>query len=70
MVRAFTDRGAATAFFCRDRYKEALELSRETGALNIKCNVFNRNSMEFAADVVKEFMEDRLDTLVCNILPD
>ena len=26
--------------------------------------------MEFAADVVKEFMEDRLDTLVCNILPE
>lgn len=70
LVRAFTDRGATTAFFCRDRYKEALELSRETGALNIKCNVFNRNSMEFAADVVKEFMEDRLDTLVCNILPE
>ena len=37
LVRAFTDRGATTAFFCRDRYKEALELSRETGALNIKC---------------------------------
>ena len=70
LVRAFTDRGATTAFFCRDRYKEALELSRETGALNIKCNVFNRNSMEFAADVVKEFMENRLDTLVCNILPE
>ena len=70
LVRAFTDRGSTTAFFCRDRYKEALELSRETGALNIKCNVFNRNSMEFAADVVKEFMEDRLDTLVCNILPE
>lgn len=66
-VHAFAERGATSAFLCGDQFKEALALSRETGALNIKCNVFNRESMESAMEVADAFFEHRLDTVVCNM---
>ena len=56
LVRAFTDRGATTAFFCRDRYKEALELSKElpdNEALShyLRATCLNRMDRPVEADV-------------------
>ncbi|MBQ6582254.1 MAG: 3-oxoacyl-ACP reductase FabG [Mogibacterium sp.] len=65
-VRRFTSRGASTAFLYRRSYREALELSRETGALNIRCNVADPESVHAAMEVVNEFFDGEIDVLVCN----
>lgn len=73
VVQSFAERGATSAFFCGDRFREALILSRDTGALNIKCNVFNLDSQKSAMEVADAFFEHRLDTVICNVgmdLPD
>lgn len=67
VVQSFAERGATSAFFCGDRFKEALILSRDTGALNIKCNVFNPDSLGSAMEVADAFFEHRLDTVICNV---
>lgn len=66
MVTAFTGRGARVAFLYREQYKDALELARNTGALNIKCNIYSPESLTSAGDVIKEFFEGHVDTLICN----
>lgn len=67
VVQSFAERGATSAFFCGDRFNEALILSRDTGALNIKCNVFNPESLGSAMEVADAFFEHRLDTVICNV---
>lgn len=67
VVQSFAERGATSAFFCGDRFKEALILSRDTGALNIKCNVFNPDSLSSAMEVADAFFEHHLDTVICNV---
>ncbi len=66
MVASFTGRGARVAFLYRERYREALELARNTGALNVKCNIYSPESLASAGNVVKEFFEGHIDTLICN----
>lgn len=65
-VRLFSASGASVAFFYRKSYKEALELSKETGALNIKCNVASSESVTAAMDVAKEYFDSEVDVLICN----
>ena len=65
-VRQFTARGATTAFLYRKSYREALELSRETGALNVRCNVADPESVHAAMEVVNAFFDGEIDVLICN----
>lgn len=67
MVEAFAGRGGTVAFLYREQSHQGLGLARKTGALNIKCNLSSTKSLESAADVVREFFESRLDTLICNV---
>lgn len=67
MVETFAGRGGTVAFLYREQSHQGLELARESGALNIKCNLSSEKSLASAADVVKEFFESRLDTLICNV---
>ncbi len=70
VVQAFAERGATSAFFCGNRFREALLLSRDTGALNIKCNILSQESLASAMDVADAFFEHRLNTVICNIRPE
>lgn len=65
-VREFTVHGASVAFFYHKSYREALALSRETGALNVRCNIANPDSVAAAMAVVTEFFDAHIDTLICN----
>lgn len=67
MVETFAGRGGTVAFLYREQSHLGLELARKSGALNIKCNLSSEKSLASAADVVKEFFESRLDTLICNV---
>lgn len=65
-VREFTGLGAEVVFFYRQSDAEAFKLSRETGALNVRCNVSNPESVKAAFEVAKEFLSGEIDVLVCN----
>lgn len=65
-VRQFAAEGSSVAFLYKSSNQKALELSKATGALNIKCNVANSPSVEAAMDVANEFFEGQLDVLICN----
>ena len=65
-VREFTGEGSSVAFMYRSSTQKALELSRATGALNIKCNVASSPSVKAAMDVANEFFENEIDVLICN----
>lgn len=65
-VREFAAEGSSVAFLYKSSIQKALELSKATGALNIKCNVASSPSVKAAMDVANEFFEDELDVLICN----
>lgn len=65
-VKEFTARNAAVAFFYNQSYTESVKLSKETGALNIKCNVSNAKSVDAAMCVANEFFDNDIDLLICN----
>lgn len=65
-VREFAAEGSSVAFLYKSSNQKALELSKATGALNIKCNVASSPSVKAAMDVANEFFEDELDVLICN----
>jgi len=65
-VREFSAQGSSVAFFYRNSYKAALELSRQSGALNIRCNVANPESVHAAMEVVNGYFDQRVDVLICN----
>ncbi len=65
-VREFAAEGSSVAFLYKSSSQKALELSKATGALNIKCNVASSPSVKAAMDVANEFFEDELDVLICN----
>ena len=60
-VREFTGEGSSVAFMYRNSTQKALELSKATGALNIKCNVASSPSVKAAMDVANEFFENEID---------
>jgi 3-oxoacyl-[acyl-carrier protein] reductase len=65
-VRQFSGRSSTVAFFYHNSYEEALALSRETGSLNIKCNVANPDSVRSAMQVVNEYFSNEIDVLIIN----
>lgn len=65
-VREFTGNGAEVAFFYRKSDDEAFKLSRETGALNVRCNVANPDSVKAAMEVAGAFLSNEVDVLICN----
>ncbi|MBQ6621733.1 MAG: SDR family oxidoreductase [Mogibacterium sp.] len=65
-VRRFASRGASVAFLYRKSYQEAFDLSRETGALNVRCNAADPASVHAAMEVINEFFDGEIDVLICN----
>lgn len=65
-VRKFAARGAQVAFLYRKSQKEAMSLSKRTGALAVQCNVGNPQSVANAMEVVKAYFDNEIDVLVCN----
>ncbi len=65
-VRCFTSHGATVAFLYNKSQKEAYDLSRETGALAVRCNVGIYESVRNAMDVIKEYFEGEIDVLINN----
>ena len=65
-VRSFSAHGSTVAFFYHRAHQESIALSRETGALNIRCNIEYPESVANAAEVVAEFFDGEIDTLICN----
>jgi 3-oxoacyl-[acyl-carrier protein] reductase len=65
-VRRFSEHGASIAFLYHKSFEEAVNLSRETGALSIRCNVANPGSVDAAMSVAREFFGGHIDTLICN----
>ena len=65
MVRAFAQKGWRTAFTYLRSEESALSLSRETGALALRCDA---RSEEETAQMAKQVLESlgHLDALVCN----
>lgn len=65
MVRAFAQRGFRTAFTYLSSADHARDLSRETGALALRCDARNEEeTAQMAARVLDAF--GHLDALVCN----
>ncbi len=67
LVETFAGRGATVAFLYHAKAHQSLELVRRSGALNIKCNLRNEESLNLSTDVVKEFFQSQLDVFVCNV---
>lgn len=65
-VREFTTHGAMVAFFYNNSHSESVQLSKETGALNVKCNIASPKSVMAAMNVVKAYFGAPIDVLVCN----
>ena len=65
-VKLFTAHGSSVAFFYKNSYEKAIQLSKETGALNIRCDVSNLKSVAEAMKVVNAFFNEKIDTLICN----
>lgn len=65
-VREFTGNGAEVAFFYRKSDDNAFQLSRETGALNVRCNVANPESVKASMEVAGAFLSNEIDVLICN----
>lgn len=65
-VREFTGNGAEVAFFYRKSDDEAFKLSKATGALNVRCNVANPESVKASTEVASAFLSNEIDVLVCN----
>lgn len=65
-VRDFCARGAEVAFFYNHSYEKAIMVGKETGALNIRCNVANELSVERAMKVANEYFNGHIDVLICN----
>lgn len=67
IVRKFSSYGSSLAFFYNNSYDKALSLSKETGALNIRCKISNIDSVWAAREVIREFFKNEFDTLICNL---
>jgi 3-oxoacyl-[acyl-carrier protein] reductase len=65
-VRRFTSMGAVVAFLYNKSQREAFELSKETGALAVRCDVSNPRAVESAMEVVNDYMDGEIDVLICN----
>ena len=65
-VRRFTSMGAVVAFLYNKSQKEAFELSKETGALAVRCDVSNPRAVESAMEVVNDYMDGEIDVIICN----
>lgn len=65
-VRRFAAMGATVAFLYNKSQDAAFALSKETGALAVRCDVANPKAVESAMAVINEYMDGRVDVLICN----
>lgn len=65
-VRRFAARGAAVAFLYKNSYDAAVALSKETGALNIRCDVSDPEQARQAMAAAAEYFGGVCDVLICN----
>ena len=65
-VRRFTSMGAVVAFLYNKSQRETFELSKETGALAVRCDVSNPRAVESAMEVVNDYMDGEIDVIICN----
>ena len=66
-VRKFASEGYAAAFFYAGNDEAAEAVSKETGALAVKCDVSDSEAVRLGvAQVLEHFGRDSFDTVVCN----
>lgn len=66
-VRKFTEEGFGVSFFYKDSEEAAEEVSRETGALAVRCDVADSEEVRLrTAEVLEHFGKDGFDVVVCN----
>lgn len=65
-VRSFAAHGASVAFLYNKSHEAAMQLSKETGALAIRCNVGSPESVGSAMEVAREYFKGAVDVLICN----
>ncbi|MBQ0004721.1 MAG: SDR family oxidoreductase [Clostridiales bacterium] len=65
-VRHFVARGATVVFLYNSEQNQAFELSRETGALAVRCNAGSMESVRNAMGVIREYLEGEVDVLINN----
>ena len=66
-VRKFAEEGFAVAFFYAEDEKAAEAVSKETGALAVKCDVSDSEAVRLGvAEILRHFAIDGFDAVVCN----
>lgn len=66
-VRKFAEEGCNVAFFYRDSSGDAEKISKETGALALKCDVADSEAVRLAAgEALAHFGSRSFDVVVCN----